>query len=243
MIVYKATNGIAGINRREYLQFALDIEKEMENIQMPYRDTSFFHKDAEYHVGYRWEAGISEWVEATPLVRLKHSPSLAVAEPPSSPTTSKVLSTPSRPSLSQILLANSTPDVLGYNNKNNDTPAPLSKKRFSAARPPSTPMFTSTPLALKTLRDDVDYDDEEDEDTLPEDTGASSSDDDADELALTSPVKQQSSPEPPRKRARRSRSGGGRGSISAGRRTTITSLSSAFGLDGADDSEDELSFL
>ncbi|KAF4539774.1 uncharacterized protein LTHEOB_9892 [Lasiodiplodia theobromae] len=232
-----------GINRREYLQFALDIEKEMENIQMPYRDTSFFHKDAEYHVGYRWEAGISEWVEATPLVRLKHSPSLAVAEPPSSPTTSKVLSTPSRPSLSQILLANSTPDVLGYNNKNNDTPAPLSKKRFSAARPPSTPMFTSTPLALKTLRDDVDYDDEEDEDTLPEDTGASSSDDDADELALTSPVKQQSSPEPPRKRARRSRSGGGRGSISAGRRTTITSLSSAFGLDGADDSEDELSFL
>ncbi|KAB2571797.1 hypothetical protein DBV05_g9562 [Lasiodiplodia theobromae] len=240
---HKKTLTVAGINRREYLQFALDIEKEMENIQMPYRDTSFFHKDAEYHVGYRWEAGISEWVEATPLVRLKHSPSLA-AEPPSSPTTTtKVLSTPSRPSLSQILLANSTPDVLGYNNENNDTPAPLSKKRFSAASaarpPPSTPVFTSTPLVLKTLRDDVDYD----EDTLPEDTTASSSDDDADELALTSPVKQQSSPEPPRKRARRSGGGGGRGSISAGRRTTITSLSSAFGLDGADDSEDELSFL
>ncbi|KAK0640264.1 hypothetical protein DIS24_g9537 [Lasiodiplodia hormozganensis] len=243
---HEKTLTVAGINRTEYLQFALDIEKEMENIQMPYRDTSFFHKDAEYHVGYRWEAGISEWVEATPLVRLKHSPSLAVAEPPSSPTTTtKVLSTPSRPSLSQILLANSTPDVLGYyNNNNNTTPAPLSKKRFSAARPPSTPVFTSTPIALKTLRNDDDDDDEEDNDELPEDTGASSSDDDADELALTSPIKQQSSPEPPRKRARRSRSGGGgRGSISAGRRTTITSLSSAFGLDGADDSEDELSFL
>lgn len=245
---------VAGINRREYLQFALDIEKEMENIQMPYRDTSFFHKDAEYHVGYRWEAGISEWVEATPLVRLSQSPSLAAAaEPPSSPmtttTTMKVLSTPSRPSLSQILLANSTPDVLGYNDKNITTPAPLSKKRFSAAAsaarpPPSTPVFTSIPLALKTLRDDADddYDDEEDEDALLEDTAASSSDDDADELALTSPVKQQPSPEPPRKRARRS-GGGGRGSISAGRRTTTTSLSSAFGLDGADDSEDELSFL
>ncbi|KAL1613563.1 hypothetical protein SLS54_010499 [Diplodia seriata] len=57
-------------NTAGYVQYTLEIEKEMENIRMPRHDIPFFHKDAEYHVGYRWESAISEWVEATPLVRM-----------------------------------------------------------------------------------------------------------------------------------------------------------------------------
>ncbi|OJD32100.1 uncharacterized protein BKCO1_4100092 [Diplodia corticola] len=227
----------------EYLRYTLEIEKEMENIQMPQHNITFFHKDADYHAGYRWDSGISEWVEATPLVRksLTQPAAEAEASPPEPPSTStpakssKVVSTPARPTLSQLLMAQS-PDVLGIK-----TPAAAFSQRIAAAAsaPPSTPVMTSTPAALKVLRNDDDDDETASEGTPSVDSSGGY---ETDELALTSPVRQ-ASPDrlPASKRA--SESGGGAAAMARSRSTTVATLSAALGLDGADDSEDELSFL
>ncbi|EKG17269.1 hypothetical protein MPH_05479 [Macrophomina phaseolina MS6] len=236
------------VNSKECFQFTLSIESELQRMQMPQHDTPFFHKDADYHVGYRWESGISEWVEATPFAASKYQSSKLAVRPVQEtseeemeegeeevlpPSTPLKASTPARPTLSQLLLANTTPDVLA------NTPASALSKRKSGINP-STPAPSSTPAALRSLREssyeyegDNDVGDQDDEDDI------GFAEDDTDELAPTSPVRPPppSPPQrPPRKRARRSD-----GKSTSSRQ--VATPSAAFGLDGVDDSEDELSFL
>lgn len=219
-------------NSTEHIRFALSVEKEMQRIEMPQHDKPFFHKDIDYHVGYRWESGISEWVEATPMAR--HSDHVRATSPPAHsaeilddalPSSPIKLRTPARPTLSQLLLANSTPDVLSY------TPSIFSTTPVAFS---NTPACSSTPVPAALESSD-------DEDTLDDGEDTVEDGDDVDELALTSPFRPTMPSSPPRKRPRKSGGRGGGGT--AADRRPVTTLSAAFGLDGADDSGDELSFL
>ncbi|KKY14357.1 hypothetical protein UCDDS831_g08283 [Diplodia seriata] len=164
-------------NTAGYVQYTLEIEKEMENIRMPRHDIPFFHKDddAGYHVGYRWESAISEWVEATPLVRMSALGPAAADElvfRSSTPMKKRPLppATPARPTLSQLLLLAQSPDVLGFGDDTPVAPATTASSSFSekiaaASADTAHPPPPSTPAAaLRALRNDTDNDDDEHDD-------------------------------------------------------------------------------